>query len=259
MSGETALVNLHIPAPATTINASGYVDEAKALIIDSPMMAEIAGQSLVSLKGMIDGVERERKAVINPINEAHAAVQTFFKRFSDPLAEAITITKGKFVAYQTEQQRIAAELQRKADIAAAAERARIAAEAAAVAEKARKEQEKLAAEAAAAYAAGDLAAAAKIEAKAEVKAEAVADKVADLQVQAATTVSTVIAPAVAKVSGVSKGKDNWQFQIDDASKIPREFLCPDEKKIGQYVKAMKDGAKIDGVRIFNNPSVAVRA
>lgn len=40
-------------------------------------------------------------------------------------------------------------------------------------------------------------------------------------------------------------KDNWKFKVVDESKIPREFLCADEKKIGQMVRAMKDKAKIE--------------
>lgn len=253
-----ALVNLHIDAPTITINTSLLVEEANSIIIDSPMMAELAGEGMKFLKAHIDTIEAKRKEFVGPINEAHAAIQAFFKQYSDPLNAALQITKTKYVTYQTEQARLAAEEQKVRDAEAAKEKARLEAAAATAAAAARKEEERLRAEAAAAYEAGDLAKAAKIEAKVEQKVEAAAEKVADLQTQAATTVAAVVAPATSKVAGVSKMKDNWQFQIDDINKIPREFLCADEKKIGQYVKAMKGDAKIDGVRIFNNATVAVR-
>lgn len=66
--------------------------------------------------------------------------------------------------------------------------------------------------------------------------------------------NTFVPPAIPqqeapKVAGTAIRK-NWTFSIVDANKIPREFLTPDIKKIGQYVRAMKENAKIDGVRIY---------
>jgi hypothetical protein len=54
---------------------------------------------------------------------------------------------------------------------------------------------------------------------------------------------------VPKVEGLHYRED-WQFEIEDESLIPREFLMPDEKKIRKYVKAMGETAKIPGVKIF---------
>lgn len=52
-----------------------------------------------------------------------------------------------------------------------------------------------------------------------------------------------------KVSGM-KTVDYWKFEIVNPAEIPREYLIPDEKKIGQVVRAMKDKTKIPGVRIW---------
>jgi hypothetical protein len=49
--------------------------------------------------------------------------------------------------------------------------------------------------------------------------------------------------------------DRWLFAIDDADQLPREFLKPDETKIGQVVAALKDKTKIAGVRVWNEPIV----
>lgn len=256
---STALVDLHIQQPSTMENPSSAVDEARSLIIDGPEMASIAGENLVAYARMAKTIEAERVALIGPINEAHARVQAFFKRFSDPISEAISITKGKFSAYQIEQQRIADEQQKIRDAEAAKERGRLAAEAAAAQAKADAEEKRLREEAAAALEAGDAVKAAKLEARAEEKQEAAAVKVADIQMQAASTVAAVVAPTTARVSGVSKMKDNWKYVVEDESKVPREFLMIDEKKLGQYAKAMKDSAPVPGVRFYNDKSVAVRA
>lgn len=63
-------------------------------------------------------------------------------------------------------------------------------------------------------------------------------------------VAPVIVPkAVPKVQGVSMSK-RWTFKIDDETKIPREYLSVDLIKIGAVVRALKDQAKIPGIRIY---------
>jgi hypothetical protein len=52
-----------------------------------------------------------------------------------------------------------------------------------------------------------------------------------------------------KVYGVST-TDTWKFMIENPSIIPREYLIPDEKKIGQIVRAMKSSTNIEGVKVW---------
>ena len=47
-------------------------------------------------------------------------------------------------------------------------------------------------------------------------------------------------------------QDNWTFKIEDETKIPREYLMVDEKKIRGVVKTMKNKTNIPGVRAFND-------
>ena len=54
---------------------------------------------------------------------------------------------------------------------------------------------------------------------------------------------------VAKTSGVSY-RDNWEYEIVDASRIPREYMMPNDKAIGAYVRAQKNLSSIPGVRVF---------
>lgn len=52
-----------------------------------------------------------------------------------------------------------------------------------------------------------------------------------------------------KVEGLVT-REVWKFEIVDASLLPREYLMPDQKKIGKVVTALKGSAKIPGVRVW---------
>jgi len=60
-----------------------------------------------------------------------------------------------------------------------------------------------------------------------------------------------------KVSGISY-RENWKFTIEDVSKIPREYMIPDEKKIGAIARAMKGNIEIPGIKIFSEKVPVIR-
>jgi hypothetical protein len=60
-----------------------------------------------------------------------------------------------------------------------------------------------------------------------------------------------------EVAGISYAAV-WMFEIVDRNAIPREFLMPDDKKIRQYVKAMKGAGEIPGIRIYEDKTARVR-
>ena len=62
---------------------------------------------------------------------------------------------------------------------------------------------------------------------------------------------------VQKVEGVSY-TTVWDFEILDPNLIPRMYLMPDVPKIRQVAKALKENAKIPGVRVFSKQSTRVR-
>jgi len=65
----------------------------------------------------------------------------------------------------------------------------------------------------------------------------------------------IVARTVETGGGIAM-KTNWKFRINDASKIPREFLAPDLVKIGGYVRSMKEAAKIPGVDTWAEGNIA---
>ncbi len=68
--------------------------------------------------------------------------------------------------------------------------------------------------------------------------------------------AVVLAPI--KIAGIS-GRQEWDFEIADASRIPREYLMIDETKIRRVIKALGSEANIPGVRAFQKTVMSVRA
>ena len=59
-----------------------------------------------------------------------------------------------------------------------------------------------------------------------------------------------------KVDGISI-RSAYSFEIVDESKLPREYLKPDEIKIRRVVTAMGNNIVIPGVKIFESDTLAV--
>jgi len=69
-----------------------------------------------------------------------------------------------------------------------------------------------------------------------------------------------VAPVVAsvekpKLSNISL-REVWTFRVSDASLIPREYMIPDEIKIGKIVRALKGECRIPGVEVSSRAGVA---
>lgn len=74
-----------------------------------------------------------------------------------------------------------------------------------------------------------------------------------LAAQASSAIVSTEAP-----SGVSY-RDAWTFRVVDASKLPRDFLMPDMKKIAAHVKVHGDKHPIPGVEVVKDVQVVARA
>lgn len=69
---------------------------------------------------------------------------------------------------------------------------------------------------------------------------------------------TPVNVAASKRPGVAM-RSIWKFRIVDAAKIPREFLIPDEVKIGAIVRAMKGEGAIEGIEMYEEKVVSGRS
>lgn len=189
------------------------------LSIVTTQQYEDAGEKLKALSAKEKEIEKLRTQLKAPILAAGRAIDAFFNTPLDRITKARDAYKLAIKGYQRveEQKRLALEAKAQ--------------------EEARKERERLEARAAAAAAKG------KTE-KAEV-----------LQTAAASIVSPVIPKTTPKLQGVSNRK-TWHYEVEDVALLPREYMQPDDKKLGAYIRAMKSEAQIPGVRIYSEDDIA---
>ncbi len=195
--------------------------------VDDADAYQLAANNRKALKIYSKQLEEIKKGHTRPIDDLKAQVLTYFNTYAGKLAAALRQVDGAMLAYDAEIQRVRAEEQRKLE-----EYTR------------RKEaEEKAALEAAAlnAIAKGDEARAVELVTKAEEVRHAV--------------------PVLAPVAPIAQGasfREIWKFEITDAKALPREYLIPDETRIGQVVRALKKDCSIPGVRIWSEKILATR-
>lgn len=259
--------NILAPVASLTLPDSaaltGRAQQALAFIqdfqIDSPETYSLAADELRAIKARANSLEEQRTGITGPINNALKAINALFRGPADLLSQAERTLKGKMLAWDQEQERIAAEARRKAEEAAAAERKRLADEAAA---REREAQEQAAA-AAAAAAAGDEQTAAMAQA-------AAARAQAEAQTAAATS-QMVVAPVIAvekpKAAGISTSK-KLDFEVVDLHALVKHvaehpellaLLRTDDVKLRAYVKGLGLAAALPGVRVFEDRVLSARA
>ena len=227
----------------------GMVSQAKSIqITDEP--SQVAAVELgTSIRNLKNQVERVRKSTVQPYNDHVKDVNNLAKSFIDPLDTGERDLKAKISTYQTklrlEQEKKAAEAReaaRKVQEAYEAEQRAIREEAA---RKAREAEAALKKE-------KDAAARAALERTIAEETEA-----ANAPVQVAVApVIPEIPKAVRTESGSAHQRMTWEFEIEDATKVPRAYLAIDEKLIRQAVKA--GIRQIPGVRIFEQASTTFR-
>lgn len=189
------------------LSISATLDAMKAVVISTKDDYELAAEFLKKTKESAKIVEAVFEGEYRTKYDAYKEVVARKKYYTDMLAQAEASTKAQMTAYSKEQSRIAAEEQRKIQIAQ---------------EAARKEAE----------ANGQ---------------ELVIDEAPPVRVETAP-----------KIDGVYEVKV-WKYDIENTDLIPREFLIPDEKKIGAIVRASGDTIKIPGVKVWYEMSLRARS
>lgn len=243
---------------------SGRAQRALAFIremtISSPDEYELAAEELRAIKARASKLEEQRTGITGPINKALKAINDLFRGPSELLGEAERTLKGKMLAWDQEQARIAAEARRAAEEAAAAERRRLAEEAAAR----RREAAEQAAAAERARAEGD--------AQAAELARAAAQRAQSEAAVAATTAQLVTAaPVVAEAPAKTKGiatVATIQFEVVDLHALVKHvaerpellaLLTPDSVKLRAYVRGLGTACALPGVRVFEEKTMRARA
>jgi len=233
-SPETALMlgalNLERP-DALFKKAQEWQVIAYAYKVTSPEAALAAGEDLRLVKALARQLEEKRTAITGPINKALKEVNALFKPAQEWLAEAERLLKGALLGFQAEQDRIARELQAKAD------------------EEARKEKEKLEQQAE------------KAEAKGKI------EKAGELREQAQAHLAPIVSSAAPKISGIAS-RETWKAEVTDKMAFVRHvvearpdliaLVLIDQSGLNAQARSLKDALALPGVKAVKETILAAR-
>lgn len=253
------LVELTIAQPDRALFKLAEDSLAKARDAKIATEADMLGASedLKTIKGLQKQVEDKRTAITEPLNKALKAVNDLFRAPAQWLKDAEDTRKRQMLTWRQDQERKAAEEQRRQEEIARKERERLAAQAA---EAERKAAEKAAAErraAEVAAAAGHAAEAAKLQEAARAREAAAAAKAEAIRAHAASVVAPLVVADIPKIAG-QHTVETWKFEVDETL-LPKEFMVADMKKIGAIVRALKGQTNIPGVTVLRGETLASRS
>lgn len=237
---------------------------ASLMTVTNALDRELAVEEIQGIKASLQELDRRRRTVTDPLNQAVKAVNAIFKPAVDALEAAESTLKGKVIAFDraeeariAEQRRIADEKARKEAAAAAAAAAEVAAKAE---EAARKAQEQAQAEAAA----GNFEAAAAHEmAAAQAQAQA-----AEVVAVAAQTVTAAPAPVAAPVRKGTASRTKWSAEVTSLIELVKHvathpdmigLLQVDQRAADKMAGALEAQMAIPGLKPVSTNSLAVRA
>lgn len=132
-------VKIGLPPAAEITGALRALEYARTIVVSDQSSYELAASELQEIKARSQRIEAARVALKAPVLEAGRQIDAFFSEALEPLRMAETAVKGTMLVYSTEQSKIVAEAQRKAE--EESRRARLEAE-----RRAREEREKAEAE-----------------------------------------------------------------------------------------------------------------
>jgi hypothetical protein len=221
---------------AVTEEALAWPEKARAHVISDGTTYQRAADLLVSIKAL----RGEVNATFDPIiADAHKVHKTACdkKRVADaPLLEAETILKRAMADFNTEQERIRLEEERRLE-----------------AEARKREEDR------------------RIEEAAALEREAIATDSPELHYEATQLIEqpvvvppVQVAKAVPKVAGIVH-RENWSARVVSLVALVKfvaahpehqNLLMPNTAALNSLARAMKSNLKIDGVQAVNTPTVA---
>lgn len=195
-------------------------DRARAIAIKNTDDLLHANDMLLNIKALRKEIASVFDPIIEKAHNAHKEALAQKKKAEEPLVEAEGIIKPRIASYMEEQERIKkAEEERLRQEALKAEEERRLAEAVQLEKEGHKEE-----------------------------AEQVLQEPVIIP-------PPIVENTTPKLNGTSI-RQIWKFRIVNPAKIPHDFMTPDLVKIGGYVRSMKQNAKIPGIEVYPEASVA---
>lgn len=205
---------------ALEMEAVAWPDRARQIAITNATEYEAAATFLTGVKALRDEIDRATRPVIEAAHATHKAALAQKRTLDAPLDEAERIVKGTIRAFLDLEER-----------------------------KRREEEARLAAEQRKADEESRLREAEALEQAGEPEA---AQQVLEMPV---VTPPPVLPPP--RVEGVSS-RTAWKWKLVDASKVNRDHLMPDEKRINGVVRAMGRDAEriVGGISVYAERVIA---
>lgn len=224
-------IDTTIPESANVLaqDANNVLAQAQQAKVSSPQEYELAALELKRIADLERKVEAERKKMKEPVLAAGKAIDAFFSKPLEALADAKSMHKRAILTYQTEQERIRRE-----------EEARV--------QKAqREEQERLAREAEEAEKAGDQVTANAIIEQAAAMPAAIVPATVLPSVRGVTTRTTWTAELVDKMALIKAVADG---------KVPPVALEVNMTFLRQQAVSLKEAFSIPGAKAVSTQGIA---
>lgn len=205
------------------VSSGDIVAHASMLVVKDDVTRRQGAEILMEIKKFSDVVKTRFKTPVELAFKAHRSMTALRDSVLNPFSDAERTIKRKIADYE-----MAIEQKRREE----ADKLRREAEAKAKAEQMAKAQEQMDK--------GDLAGCQKT-----------------LDAPIVTIVAKVETKEPEKISGLSFRED-WKFEIEDESLIPREYLMVDEIKIRKLVKALQKSTNIPGIRVYADKTPIVK-
>jgi len=226
------------------------ITEVKALEVTDAMSLANGADVGQKIKGAIKRLEEMRKEFVNPLNAKVKEVNNKFHFFSDPLEEANRQLNEKMVAFQRAEMEKARLVRLELERKQAQDLEKIEQERRLAQHRLDEEQKKIDE--------GNL----PIDKESFIQERVATEQqrlkeIEAMKAQQEMAVSMV--EPVAKTTRTASGakvtfKESWKWEITDSHKIPKEYLCVDERTVKE---AIAEGVReIDGIRIFKDISVS---
>lgn len=212
------------------------------MAVTNPEQVATATDARTLIKATVNTLEKQRKALVGPLNDQVKEINAAFKAWTEPLdATDGSIERSLLAWHRKERERIEAEQRR---IAEENERAR---QAAAAEELARMEA---AAEAARQEALADGVSAADAEQFAEEAANSTP------VVQPVLEAAPVVETSIRGTFGTSTVQMRWVFDVVELSQVPIEYLSLNETAVREAIR--RGEREIPGLCIYQTESIARR-
>jgi len=214
-------------AEESITEATGILEKAKQYEIKTQEGYTHIAQSLQIIKGKIKLITEKRKEITFPIDTAKKRVMDLFRPALDAYSEAEVVAKKIMKIWDDEQDKKIAQQQEKLRLQAA--------------KKEDKRKERLEERAKEAEEQGDKVKAAKLRAERD----------------GVSYQPPVVAPRQ-KTEGIHY-KEVWRAEVVDKSKVPLEYLVPDQKALDKFAAMSKGNIPIKGVKFLSDKVIASRS